>query len=741
MNSAGSNSNPTPFDRLHPAVQRWIWEQGWEELREIQDLAIAGILGSDDDVILAAATAAGKTEAAFLPILSRVAEAQIDSFAVLYISPLKALINDQFRRLEPLCERLALPVVKWHGDAAAAAKARAMRDPRGIVLITPESIESLLVRRGPEVRRLIGKTAFIVIDELHAFMSGDRGVHLASLLKRLEAQAGRPIRKVGLSATIGDFSAARMFLKPGQPDQVQVIETSGGHAELRLQIRGYREPEPPKEAEIANEGNEAVPKTGATIEICKHLFANLRGTNNLVFATRRKDVEGYADGLSTLCEENGVPNEFFPHHGSLAKGLREELEERLKAAALPTTAVATTTLELGIDIGSVESVAQIGPPASISGLRQRLGRSGRREGQASVLRIYIPEPDVPDEHDLFSKLRGDIVQAVAAVRLLLQKWVEPGVSPGIQFSTLLHQVLAFIRERGGAGPKPMYDTLCGPGPFAPIAAADFAALLRAMGATTPKLLEQSTDGLLMLGQLGEQITDRYDFYAVFMSDDEYRIVTENRALGAIPIFNPLRTGDYLTFAGRRWIVEAVDDKAKEIRVSRAPAGRVPEFPSQEGAPLHDRLVAEMRLVYQASDRPVFLDAQAWALLQEGRAAYAELALDQRQIAVHGDDAYLFTWRGTRATETIRLALATCGIRTEIDALGLRAPDCQAVSLSSALASLRSAMPSPRQLAEKVETLRRQKYDNHLPDALLRDAFARSRLDMTGLAEFLQQVAA
>lgn len=737
MNSPGSNSSPAPFDRLHPAVQRWIWEQGWEELREIQDLAIDGILGSEDDVILAAATAAGKTEAAFLPILSRVADAPIDSFAVLYISPLKALINDQFRRLEPLCERLALPVVKWHGDAAAAAKAKAMRNPRGVVLITPESVESLLVRRGPEVRRLIGQTAFIVVDELHAFMSGDRGVHLASLLKRLEAQAGRPIRKVGLSATIGDFSAAQMFLKPAQPDKVQVIEATGGHAELRLQIRGYREPIPPNDAEVSDEGDEAAPRTTSTTEICKHLFDNLRGTNNLVFATRRKDVESYADGLLTLCEESGVPNEFFPHHGSLAKGLREELEERLKAAALPTTAVATTTLELGIDIGSVASVAQVGPPASIAGLRQRLGRSGRREGHPSVLRIYIPEPDVPDEHDLFSHMRGDIVQAVAAVRLLLQKWVEPGVSPGIQFSTLLHQVLAFIRERGGARPKPMFDALCGPGPFAPITAADFAALLRAMGNTTPKLLEQSADGLLMLGQLGEQITDRYDFYAVFMSDDEYRIVTENRALGTIPIFNPLRTGDYLTFAGRRWIVEAVDDKGKEIRVSRAPAGRVPEFPSQEGAPLHDRLVAEMRAVYRATDRPVFLDAQAWTLLQEGRAAYTERALDQRHIAVHGDDAYLFTWRGTRATETIRLALATCGIRTEIDALGLRAPNCQAASLASALASLRSAVSSPQQLAEKVEVLRRQKYDNHLPDALLRDAFARSRLDMTGLAEILQ----
>lgn len=735
VSSASSSPSSSPFDRLHPEVKRWIWDQEWQELREVQSLAIEGVLGCNDDLIIAAATAAGKTEAAFLPILSRVADATIDSFAVLYISPLKALINDQFRRLEALCERLSLPVVKWHGDAAAAAKAKALRHPRGVVLITPESIESLLVRRGPEVRRLVGETAFIVIDELHAFMSGERGVHLASLLKRLEAQAGRPIRKIGLSATIGDYTEAKRFLRPDNPDAVREIKATSVQADLRLQVRCYREPKPAADSE----GSAAELPQTAQAEIEAHLFRHLRGSNNLVFASSRKFVETYAAGLSSLSEATGVPNEFFPHHGSLAKGLREELEERLKKNDVPTTAVATTTLELGIDIGSVVSVAQIGPPASIAGLRQRVGRSGRRAGQPSILRIYVTELDEPADNDLFTWLRCDTVQSVAAVRLLVEPWIERGLSSDIGFSTLLHQVLALIRERGGARAKTVFDTLCGAGPFASMTPTDFAALLNAMGATTPPLLEQAGDGTLMLGALGEQVTDRYDFYAVFMSDEEFRIVTEHRALGTIPIFNPLRTGDYIIFAGRRWIVEAVDDKAKVIRVAAAPAGRVPKFQSQEGAPLDDRLVEEMRKVYRSSDRPVFLDAEAWNLLQEGRTAYAALELDRRSIVAHGDDVYIFHWHGTRAAETLRLALAHRNIRTEHDTVGLRAPSTSIAPVTDALKSLRSAMPSAAELAASVETLHRQKFDHLIPDELLRLAFARSRLDVDGLRAALANI--
>ena len=399
--SPPSSSDAALFRRLHTTVQRWIHDQKWAELRDIQTKAIAGVLETEVHLILAAATSAGKTEAAFPPILSAVAEVSIESFAVVYISPLKALINDQFRRLEDLCEPLDMPVLKWHGDASQTAKNRARRSPRGVALITPESIEALLVRRGPEVRRLFGGTRFIVIDELHAFMAGERGIHLASLLKRIEAQAGRPIRKIGLSVTIGNYNEARAFLDPLSPDSVQVITGGDGQGSIKLQVRGYRDPKPQRKVDTKSVGDddEAAP-VGAEAAIADHLFKVLRGSNNLVFANSRKQVEGYADALLKRSDAANVPNEFFPHHGSLAKSLREDLEVRLKAGTLPTTAVATTTLELGIDIGSVTSVAQISAPASVGGLRQSMGRSGRRPRQASQLRIYVAEADEPEPEDV-----------------------------------------------------------------------------------------------------------------------------------------------------------------------------------------------------------------------------------------------------------------------------------------------------------------------------------------------------
>ena len=165
------------YDCLHPHIRRWIREQGWSELRDIQAQATAAILGGGNDVLIAAATAAGKTEAAFLPILTKIADRANPGLSVLYVSPLKALINDQFRRLDLLCERLEIPVVRWHGDAPQSAKSKMMRHPSGIALITPELIEAMFVRRPADAKRLLSKLDFIVVDELHAFMLGPRGLH------------------------------------------------------------------------------------------------------------------------------------------------------------------------------------------------------------------------------------------------------------------------------------------------------------------------------------------------------------------------------------------------------------------------------------------------------------------------------------------------------------------------------------------------------------------------------------
>ena len=228
MNSHRSGSEEsTAFGQLAEPVRRWIWDKGWPSLRDIQERAIPVLLHEDSDVIIAAATAGGKTEAAFLPLISSVVEEPgHGGFDLVYVGPLRALINDQFERMEDLCSRADLPVYPWHGDISQGVKTRARKDPRGVLLITPESLEALFILRGIEVPALFLSTRAIVIDELHALLDNERGVHLRSLLTRLELAVGRRIRRIGLSATLSEMTIVKDYLRPGSPEKVMLLESS-----------------------------------------------------------------------------------------------------------------------------------------------------------------------------------------------------------------------------------------------------------------------------------------------------------------------------------------------------------------------------------------------------------------------------------------------------------------------------------------------------------------------------------
>ena len=712
-----SSEGLSSFDRLHPEVRRWIREEGWTELREIQERAITEILDHDQDVIIAAATAAGKTEAAFLPLLTRVAGRQERGLDILYVSPLKALINDQFRRLDLLCERMEIPVVRWHGDAPQGAKRRTIANPRGVALITPESIEALFIRRPSDAYRLLGSLDAIVIDELHAFLQGPRGLHLASLLQRVDAAAGRRCRRVALSATLGDFSAAKAWLRPTAPEEVRLLGAIGEGSDLRLQIRGYVEPpEEDGSDQLEDEGT-----SDALSRIADHMFATLRGSNNLVFAGSRRTVEALSDRLRRRSERAGVPEEFFPHHGSLSKDLREDLERRLKSGNLPTTAVATTTLELGIDLGSVKSVAQVGAPRSLASLRQRLGRSGRRRGTPAVLRIYQREKYPIGDDDPLDRLRLGTVRAVAAVRLLLRKFVEPPVSDPSLLTVALHQVLSIIAEQGGARAERLYALLCQPGPFAALDQRDFVSLLRCAASKDVELLEQAPDGMIMLGQAGEQLVSGKDFYAVFQSDEEWRLVAGGKTLGTLPIVNVLGVGSIVGFAGRRWRVASVDGVAKVLDVVPHPSGRVPIFDRLSAEPLHDQLVAEMRRVYLDADEPIYLDTVAQEMLAEGRTAFAELGLQDRRLVPAGKNVHVFLWRGTAVNSIVEVVLLCAGLECEAHDLGVTVLGFELEEVQSFLDGL-AGIPAAEVVADFAKNLRTAKYDSYLDEELLRRAW-------------------
>jgi ATP-dependent Lhr-like helicase len=727
MNSPISVSDlESAYDRLHPAIRKWIRDQGWEELREVQARAILAVLDSPNDVLIAATTAAGKTEAAFLPVLTTVAARTGPGFGVIYISPLKALINDQFRRLDELCDRMEIPVVRWHGDAPQAGKKKAFAKPEGVALITPESVEAMLSRRPGDARRLLGSADFIIVDELHAFLQGPRGLHVASLLRRIDAMSIKPARRIGLSATIGDLAQAAAWLRPGDAPRVEILEAKSDAPELRLQVRGYVEPpdiDDPDRAEAEASGGGAV--RVALDLISDHLFGALMGSNNLVFGGSRRTVEAAADRLRRRCEAMAVPNEFFPHHGSLSKTLREELEDRLKAAGLPTTAVCTSTLELGIDIGSVKSVAQIGAPRSLSSLRQRLGRTGRRRGTPSVLRVYVREPHIGGNSGILDRLHLPTVRSVAAIRLLLAGFVEPSFPSPEVLSTLVHQILSVITERGGVRPDTLYRLLCGPGPFLEIGKAEFAALLGHLGNQAVGLIEQAPDGTLMLGAKGEEIVQSRSFFAVFESTEEWRLVTGGRQLGTLPISFPVHEESLVVFAGQRWFVQSVDDQTKTLQVVPHSGGVVPRFERGSIEPVHDRLAAEMRAVYMDDDIPPWVDSAAAAFLAEARETFRYMQLDRTSLLEEGRDLHVFLWKGSQATAVFGTAFAMAGLAAEPHDFGITLPKTtkrEALAILGKLAGME--ILSPDDVASFVENIRAGKYAEFVPEALLRSQWSR-----------------
>ena len=684
-------------------------------MREVQEKAILHLSNSNRDLLISATTAAGKTEAAFLPLLGKTAARREEGISILYVAPLKALINDQFKRLGALCDKLETSVVRWHGDAPQGPKTAVLKRPSGIVLITPESIEAMLVRRPASAEALFANLDAVIVDELHAFLQGPRGLHLSSLLHRIELLNDRRPLRVGLSATMGDLEFAAKWLSSTADANAEILAVEGKGPPLKLQIRGYIDP-PKDDGDEADLGDEN--PDDALSQIADHAFGVLRGDNNLMFAGSRKNVEALADRLRQRSEREKLPNEFFPHHGSLSRDLREELETRLKDNRLPTTAIATTTLELGIDIGSVRSVAQYGPPHSLSSLKQRLGRSGRREGASAIFRNYVRERYLTEDSDPLDTLRLPTIQAVAAIRLLLDRFVEPPEPDPAVFSVAVHQVLSLIAGSGGAKAQTLYQGLCCPGPFAQISPSDFASLLKGMAVGEDPLLEQAPDGTIMLGSMGERITASRDFYANFQSNEEWRVANQGRTLGTIPLINAFGIGSIVGFAGRRWRVTAVDDRAKVVDVIAHPAGRIPKFDRISGEPVHDRLAKEMLGVFAADDVPEYLDSTAKGCLLEGRAAFRRMGIGSNAFLQGDKDVHVLTWRGSAINSVLAVLLTSTGIACETFDVGVTVTGASLEDTRDVLASI-GECPPIAELAAFVENLVVEKFDEFVPSALLR----------------------
>jgi ATP-dependent Lhr-like helicase len=533
--------------------------------------------------------------------------------------------------------------------------------------------------------------------------------------------------RIGLSATLGDMNGAASFLRPDQSLKVSIVDCKGDGHDLKVLIKGYLQ-------STAEPGSASVDT--ARSSIAKDLFKVLRGTSNLVFPNARSEVEYYADSLRNSCEQMGLPNEFWPHHGNLSKEVREDAEEALKKTDRPATAICTSTLELGIDIGPVKSVVQVGPPPSVASLRQRLGRSGRRKGEPMILRGYCIEEE-SDNPGISELLRENLLTTAAMVRLLADGWYEPIRANKIHASTLVQQILSTISQYGGVNAAKLWNVLCAKGPFNAVTSDQFASLLRELGRR--EIIFQDPTGLILLAPYGERITEHYSFYAAFASEEEYSIVNGNQTLGSMPITRPLSPDSFLIFAGRRWQVVSVAAEDKVVQVKPAAGGTVPKFNDNMGADIHDRVREEIRDILRSSFLVPFLDVEAQELLEGARANYKHMELDSRWILQKGSEVQIVPWCGDIIKDTLTLMLQVKGKRSVFDGgLSITVKDASVESVRGILKEIADQPPmDPKQLASTIPNKTIEKWDGMLPDDLLSASFASAKLDVEGVQNLLR----
>ncbi len=666
---------------LSPQMQRAVFDAGWPALWPLQDEAIAAILHTPGNVLIAGDTASGKTEAAFLPILSL--PAALTGFTVLYVSPLRALLNDQWERLKLLGAYAGVPAHLWHSDVSRSRKRGTQEEPRGVLLTTPESIEALCVHRAPHLRPFFASLRFIVVDELHAFLGTERGAQLHSLLARISRYASGAPRRIGLSATIGDRATAVAFL--GEP--CAVCAGPGPRKGLRLHLK-------------------YLPADDVQADV----FTVTRGRKALIFCNSRARVEAMTYALGARA---GDPAAYLPHHGSLHLRERAQAESALRAASAASI-VCTSTLELGIDVGAVDLVVHVDCTHSVAGLRQRLGRSGREAGRDRLGQLYATD-------------EPQLLQSLAVTELLRRGWVEPPEDVGLRYDVVWQQALSGAVERGGL-------------PEAEAAALP-PDLLEHMLAKD-HLVRRG--GLLVAGTEGERLALRRDFCASFTAEDAYEVGCGARILGRLPPLPCYQPGTALIFAGRLWTVAAVDHDRRRVELTPGAAGHPPVFTSQP-LRVHDRVRAEMAAVLLADARYPYLDAAGHRALAGLRDYYRHLGLGPRArpaVVVPGLSEF-HAFAGDRVANTLALLLQQeSGMVWEATPYGgVVAPEGWP-PLPATLARYGREPPPAAELRDRLmdlipdRALALPKFGRHLPPNLRRQEHAAMALDVPGALRLL-----
>ncbi|MBP7176435.1 MAG: DEAD/DEAH box helicase [Thermoclostridium sp.] len=644
------------FYRLAPFIQEFIYRNNWTELRGFQVEACRVIFETDAHLLLSSGTASGKTEAAFLPVLTLLTEDPPASVGVLYIAPIKALINDQFLRLNDLLKEADIPVWHWHGDVSGSHKQKMIKNPSGVLQITPESLESLLINKNRDLVRIFGDLRFVVIDEVHAFMGTDRGIQVLCQLERLQRYIRTKPRRIGLSATLGDYTLAEKWLASGTDRAVHTPLVRAGSQKVRIAVEHfYEDPDDTnkKKALLApgnpvnsyshdNRGQESVVCPTIPQPFWNYLYDKTLNRKCIIFSNLREHAESSIATLRQIAELRNTPDIYHVHHGSISSSLRETAETTMKEVSGPVVIGATVSLELGIDIGRLERIIQLEAPASVSSFLQRLGRSGRR-GNPSEMWFLCREQKPSGVPLLPYQIPWRLLQSIAIIQLYIkERWVEPPASRKYPLGMLYHQTMSIILSTGEVSLPTLEKRILGMACFSHITPQDFRMLIDHL--VTLEHLQFTEEQGLIIGLEGEKITSGFRFLAVFPEDDEYTVNCETGQIGKVEIPPPV--GERITIAGRNWEVVDFDMKQKTVFVKKV-KGKINTFWVGGSMHIHNQVVATIRKVLSDSTEYPWLKPGAAHRLAETRALAKKTGLLEKQVfSLGGNTVMLLPWLGS-----------------------------------------------------------------------------------------------
>lgn len=691
------------IDRLHPHLQHAIvHDLGWRSLRPVQDLTIDAVLDGCNAVVLAP-TAGGKTEAAIFPLLSRVLNENLKPVSILYVCPIRALLNNQEERLRSYARMVGLDVFKWHGDVSDSKKSGFRRAPAHVLMTTPESLEVMLISEKTDARALFQDLSAVVIDEIHAFAGDDRGAHLAAILERLGALCERDIQRIGLSATVGNPLVIGEWLRGSSQRQFRLVD-------------------PPKAP---------IPRD-LRIEFCEDIAGAAegisriaRGKKSLVFVESRAKAERVAQALA------GSEVEVFIHHSSVSRADRTLAEEQFTHGE-NTAIVCTSTMELGIDVGDLDQVIQVDAPSSVASFLQRLGRTGRRANTRANCTFFCLTPE-------------SLLQAVALLRLAESGWVED-VRPAAQaLHVLAHQVMALALQEGGISRHRLFPWVDAAYPFSNVRDQRLQEIVDTMLAR--EILHEA-DGLLSLGRRGEKLYGRKNFfelYAVFTAPPIMRVQHGKEEVGYIQsLFVSMHDTNEgplcFRLAGRSWEVVQTEWSKGVLQVRPAEGGRVPSWLGFPGTLSMALCQGMMGVLLQTEREAAWLSREATTELAGLRASYAPvLAAGTAPLEEVDDGVMWHTFAGGGVNRLLAAGLEQIsGKHWVAGNLSIRSKDTSLLAARNALRAL-PQLDWEHVAAEAARGMTRgvvSKFQPCLPEDAENRLLAERLLDLRGTLRFL-----